>query len=58
MHGHPGDVVDNAIHANVELVVSQLSTSDVLLADDLEAGRLRIVGAYYCLTTGVVSMIA
>ena len=58
MHGHPGDVVDNAIRANVELVVSQLSTSDVLLADDLEAGRLRIVGAYYSLTTGVVSMIA
>ena len=58
VQGHPGDVVDNAIRANVELVVSQLSTSDVLLDDDLEAGRLRVVGAYYSLTTGVVSLIA
>ena len=55
--GRPGDVVDNAIRANVEVVVEQLSTSDMLLADNLQEGRLRIVGAYYSLDTGVVSLI-
>jgi carbonic anhydrase len=55
--GRPGDVVDNAIRANVERVVSQLAAAEPVLAGGVREGRLRIVGAYYSLDTGVVSLL-
>jgi carbonic anhydrase len=51
----PGDVIDNAVQANVEMVVSQLRTSQPLLSSFVKAGKLRVVGAVYSLDTGKVT---
>jgi carbonic anhydrase len=55
--GQPGDVLDNAIRANVARVVNELITSEPLLAEDVRRGSVRIVGAYYSLQTGAVSIL-
>jgi carbonic anhydrase len=53
--GSPGDRLDNAVHANVELVLAQLRQSHVL--EPLEsAGTLKMVGAYYELDSGTVTV--
>lgn len=55
VRGREGDMLDNAIRANVSRVVNQLRTStDPLLLDPQETGRLKVVGAYYDLDTGAV----
>jgi carbonic anhydrase len=51
----PGDLSDNAIRINVEHVVDQLRHSQPVLAEAVEAKKLRIVGAVYALTTGGVT---
>ena len=56
--GQPGDLVDNAVRANVEMVVGRLKAAQPLLADCVKAGRVRIVGARYDLDTGWVDLIA
>jgi carbonic anhydrase len=53
--GLPGDAVENAVQANVELVVRQLRTSNPILAGLVSHGKLRIVGAVYSLDTGKVT---
>lgn len=53
-----GDLLDNAITANVQLAVAQLKTAEPLLAPMVKAGTLRIVGARYALWTGMVDIIA
>jgi carbonic anhydrase len=53
----PGDVVDNAIRANVELVVRELKGAEPVLAEDVRENRLHIVGAYYSLESGAVTII-
>jgi carbonic anhydrase len=53
VHHQPGDLVDNAIRANVELGVSRLKASPIL-AGLLAEGKLKIVGGRYDLDTGVV----
>jgi carbonic anhydrase len=50
-----GDVLNNAIDENVRLTVDQLKTSEPVLAGEVEAGRLAIIGARYTLTSGIVS---
>jgi carbonic anhydrase len=50
-----GDVSDNAVRINVEHVVDQLRGSKPLLAEAVESGKLRIVGAVYSLKTGAVT---
>jgi carbonic anhydrase len=51
----PGDVVENAVRENVRSVVKQLRTSaEPMLLDPQRVGKLRVVGAYYDLDTGVV----
>jgi carbonic anhydrase len=54
--GQPGDPLTNAIKENVRMQVKRLQISSVLSAP-LAAGRLKIVGAYYDLDTGEVSLI-
>lgn len=49
-----GDLVDNAVHTNIEDVVKNLRRSQPILNQMVESGRLRIVGAYYDLDTGKV----
>jgi carbonic anhydrase len=51
----PGDLSDNAVRINVEMVVDQLRSSKPVLAEEVAAGKLRIVGAVYSLETGKVA---
>ena len=53
--GLPGDALDNAVKANVELVVKQLRTSKPILAELVSHGKLRVLGAVYSIDTGVVT---
>ena len=50
-----GDLSDNAIRLNVEMVVDQLRASEPVLAEAVAAGKLRIVVAVYSLATGSVT---
>jgi carbonic anhydrase len=54
-HGVPGDPVENAVKANVELVVKQLRTSTPILSELVAHGKLKVVGALYSLETGKVT---
>ena len=53
--GKPGDAIDNAVRANVAAVVEQLKQKLVLAESKV---ALKIVGAYYALESGVVTVIA
>jgi carbonic anhydrase len=53
----PGDLLDNAVRANVLMGVDQIRGSEPLLAEDVRAGRLTVVGAYYDFQTGQVSIL-
>ena len=53
--GQPRDLLDNAVTANVELTVRRLRASK-FLANFLEKGEIRIVGARCDLTTGKVEI--
>lgn len=51
----PGDLVDNAVRANVSRTVRELRTlSSPLLLEPQSAGKLKVVGAYYDLDDGRV----
>lgn len=53
--GEPGDLVENAVRANVRRVADYLrNQTDPLMQEPLRAGRLKVVGAYYDLDTGAV----
>jgi carbonic anhydrase len=52
-----GDLLDNAIRANVKMTVQILSSSKPILAELIEDGMVRVVGGYYDLDTGAVSVI-
>lgn len=53
---NPGDLVHNAVRANVSRTVARLRTaSEPTLLDPLHSGRLRIVGAAYDLDDGSVN---
>jgi carbonic anhydrase len=54
VRGKPGNKVDNAIKANVELGIERLRGLDPILADLVKKGELKIVGAVYELRTGTV----
>jgi len=53
--GLPGDSIDNAVRANVEMVVKQLRTSPPVLEKLVSNGELKVVGAIYSLETGQVT---
>lgn len=55
--GKSGDVVDNAVIANVYQQIERLKQSP-LLRERLESGQLKIVGGRYDLDTGRVSILA
>jgi carbonic anhydrase len=54
VRGKPGNKVDNAIKANVELGVERLKGLDPILSDLVKKGELKVVGAVYELGTGRV----
>jgi carbonic anhydrase len=51
----PGDLLDNAVRANIELSVRRLTRSPVL-AQSGQEGQLHIVGACYDLDSGKVTL--
>jgi carbonic anhydrase len=53
----PGDPVDNCVRLNVAHVVQQLQTSQPVLAELIQKSKLRVVGAYYSLHTGAVTLL-
>jgi len=53
-----GDMVDNAVRANIRLNVARLKDSEPILAELVHTGKLRIVGARYDLDSGRVDFIA
>lgn len=55
--GQPGDRLTNAVKANVRLQVQRLQSSAVI-ANAVKQGKLKIVGAYYDLDTGEISLVS
>jgi carbonic anhydrase len=56
--GEGEDMVDLAIHLNVRRVVRGLrEASDPIIGTPVREGRVRVVGAYYDLTTGAVDFL-
>jgi carbonic anhydrase len=51
-----GDVLDNAVKANVELVVNRLKATPIL-SEAVAKGELKIMGGRYDLDTGVVEIL-
>jgi carbonic anhydrase len=54
----PGDLLDNAIKQNVLLNVERLKTTEPILSNAVQAGKLRLGGGIYSLETGRVTLIA
>ncbi len=52
-----GDLVANAVRANVQLVVRQLKESKPILSDQSRQGKIKIVGAVYELTSSNVILL-
>ncbi|MBD2353305.1 carbonic anhydrase [Tolypothrix sp. FACHB-123] len=55
--GQPGDPLENACKANILVQVEKLQSSPVL-AELIKEGKLKIVGGYYDLDTGKVSLVS
>ena len=56
--GRPGDLLENAIEANVRLNVEKLRTATPLLDAAVSAGRVKVVGGVYRLGNGQVDLVA
>lgn len=55
--GKPGDRLTNAVKENVRLQMQRLQSS-AIIASALQQGKLKLVGAYYDLETGAVSLVS
>src|SRR5215218_8630978 len=53
----PGDQLDNAIRANIEMGVDQLRTAEPDLAAAVGSGQLTVAGGYYDLASGEVTIL-
>lgn len=53
--GLSGDLVENSVRTNVEMVVKQLRTSEPVLQELVHEKKLKVVGAVYSLDTGRVT---
>ena len=53
----PGDALENAIKANVELGVERLQSLEPILSGPVKQGKLKVVGGVYDLRTGGVTVI-
>ena len=56
--GRPGDKLNNVIKANVERCVARLKGLDPILAKFVDNKELKIVGATYQLSSGLVEVVA
>jgi carbonic anhydrase len=55
--GQPGDRLTNAVKANVRMQVKRLQKASVI-ASAIQKGKLKVVGAYYDLDTGAISLVS
>ena len=55
--GQPGDFVTNAAKENVKRTVERLKTTTSILSKAIEDKKLMVVGGYYDLATGVVTLV-
>ncbi len=53
----PGDLLENAIKANVQIGVEHLQTSEPILVNALKQGKVKVAGATYDLRSGRVTVI-
>lgn len=53
----PGDPVENAVRANVEQAVELLKKSKPIMAELVHEGKVKVVGGYYSLETGRVTVL-
>ena len=53
----PGDPLENAIRANVQLGVERLRGLEPILAPRVKNGSLKIAGGVYDLKTGLVTLL-
>jgi len=53
----PGDLVDNAVKSNVELMIRRLYKRSVTVHDAVASGNAKVVGAVYDLDTGLVNLV-
>ncbi len=56
VQGQAGDLLDNAVRANVRLVVEELKSLSRIIARPVREGRLKLVGARYDLDSGQVDI--
>ena len=54
--GMPGNLLDNALRANVAIGVEQLRGLQPILAPAVKRGQVKVVGAMYDLRTGSVTL--
>ena len=57
VRNQPGDLLDNAVRANIRLVTDQLRSSKPILTPRIASGQLKIVSAYYDLVKGQVELL-
>jgi carbonic anhydrase len=55
--GKPGDPLDNAIRANVELGVARLRTLAPIVGPAVKRRSVNVIGAVYDLKSGAVTLI-
>ncbi len=55
--GKKGDLVDNAIRANIDIVTKQVKSSTPVIAKLVRTGKVKVVGAYYDIDTGLVQIL-
>jgi carbonic anhydrase len=55
--GMRGDEVDNAVRANTQLVVKELTDTSTIISEACGKGELRVLGARYELNTGRVQLL-
>ena len=53
----PGDPLTNAVIRNVQLSVGRVQTAEPILGPRYREGKLKVVGAIYDLSTGLVTMV-
>lgn len=53
----PGDLLDNAVRSNVELMVRRLQKRSIIIHEAVSSGNVKLVGAVYDLDTGLVGLV-
>ena len=55
--GMKGDPLQNAVQANVQDIAARLRNTGPVLSEKVKAGRLKVMGAIFSLTTGKVELV-